>query len=167
VILRLTVVFVALPLTLFVLAVLLFFFGCFSRASEFERESYDSPLPGDVDRAFSAAGTIVVMDVESGEILAAKSLGFPGKQLMRPGSTRKPFALMDLTDSGLTGPEATIHLPSAASHRGMELDCGHTADVSQLAGDAMVLYLPEGRGGDAAMVAHSVFEEYRQIKKKP
>ena len=40
----------------------------------------------------------------------------------------------------------------------MRLDCGHATDFSQLADDAMV---------EAAMVAHSVFEEYRGIKKKP
>ena len=93
--------FVALPLTLFVPAVLPPFFGCVSGASEFELESYDSHLPGNVDGAFrGTAGIIVVIDFESRKILAAKSLDFAGKQLMRPGPTRKPFALMDLPDSG-------------------------------------------------------------------
>lgn len=100
-ILRLTVAFAALPLTLFVPAVVPPFFGCVSGASEFERESYDSHLPGNVDGAFRLiAGIIAVIDVESRKILAEKSLDFAGKQLMRPGSTRKPFVLMESLDSG-------------------------------------------------------------------
>jgi hypothetical protein len=84
-----------------------------------------------------------------------------GKQLTQPGFTRKPSALAGTPGLRKTGPEATINLSSAASHRDIELDCGYTADVSQLADDAMVIYVPEGRGRDAAKLAHSVFEEYR------
>ena len=105
-------VFVRLPLTPFVPAVLPPFFGCVSGATEFERESYDSHSPGNVDRAFrGSAGTIVVIDVESRKILAEKSLGFPGKQLMRPGSTREPFVLMEFPDSGRLNPQQRFICP--------------------------------------------------------
>lgn len=104
--------FVALPLTLFVPAVLPPFFGCVSGASEFELESYDSHLQGNVDRALSGrAGTIVVIDVESGEIPAAKNLAVARKQLMRPGSTRKPFVLMEFLDSGRLEPKQRFICP--------------------------------------------------------
>lgn len=160
--------FVALPLTLFVPAVLPPFFGCVSGASEFELESYDSHLPGNVDGASrGTAGIIVVVDVESGEIPAAKNLALARKQLMRPGSTRKPFVLMD-PDSGRLDPKQRLICRQPLRIRGMWLDCNHTVDVSQLeADDATVVCAPEGRGLDAAIVAHSVFEEHRQIKKKP
>jgi len=50
----------------------------------------------------------------------------------------------------------------------MRLHCSDTADVSQLdADDAMVVSSRQGRGGEVAMIAHSVFEGRWQIKKKP
>jgi hypothetical protein len=147
---RLTATFAALPLTPFVLAVLPPFLGCFPGASEFELPSH---VQGDVGRVVSGAvGTVAVIDVESGKILAAKKLDFAGKQLVPRRSTRKPFVLMELLGLRETGSEATIYLPSAASHRGVRLDCGPTGDLSQLADDAIV---------DAGMVAHSVSEDYR------
>jgi hypothetical protein len=110
VILRLAVAFVALPLL--APAVLPPFFGCFSGASEFEVRSYDSHLPGDVDRALGGAREItVVMEVASGEILAAKNLAFPGKQLMRPGSTRTLFVLMELLDFWNLDPKQRLICP--------------------------------------------------------
>ena len=105
---RLTAAFAALPLTLFVLALLPPFFGCFSRASEVELPSH---VQGDVDRAVSAAGIVAVIDVESGKILAEKKLDFAGKQTVRPGSTRKPFVLMELLDSGKLDPKQRFICP--------------------------------------------------------
>src|SRR2546429_1690609 len=53
-----------------------------------------------VDRGLDgSAGIIPVVDVESAEILAAKNLEFASKQFIRPGSTLKPFVLMELLDS--------------------------------------------------------------------
>ncbi|HEX2661607.1 MAG TPA: hypothetical protein VHM93_02150 [Candidatus Acidoferrum sp.] len=74
-IVRLTVGFAALPPTRFVL--------------------------GDADRSLSGtAGTIVVIGVESGKIPAARNPAFACKQDVQPGSTRKPFVLTELPDSG-------------------------------------------------------------------
>ena len=51
----------------------------FSKASELRIERYDSRLQGAVDRALGGpAVAIVVKDVDSGEILAAKNLGLAG-----------------------------------------------------------------------------------------
>ena len=101
-ILGLTVGFVALPLTVFVLAVLPPFFGGVFGASEFELQSYASRVRGDVDRALSGpAGTIAVIDVASRKILAAKNPDFAGKQLIWPGSTLRPFVLMELRSGKL------------------------------------------------------------------
>lgn len=104
--------FVALPLTLFVPAVLPPFFGGVSGASEFELESYDSHLPGNVDGAFrGTVGIIVVVGVESRESLDAKNLDFAGKELMRPGSSRKPFVLMEFLGSGRLEPKQRFICP--------------------------------------------------------
>lgn len=141
--------FAALPLTLFALAVLPPLFGCSSRTSEFELQPYDSLLQGNVDRALSGpAGTIAVTDVESAAILAAKNQCFAGKQLIRPGSAREPFVLMELPDSGKLDPRRRLICPRPLRIGGMRLDCSHTADVSQFdANDAMVAYFPRAAEG--------------------
>lgn len=66
-------------------------------------------LTVDVDRVPSGpAGTVVVRDVESGEILATENFDFARKQLIRPGSTRKPLVLMELLDSGKLDPKRRL-----------------------------------------------------------
>ena len=53
-----------------------------------------------VDRGLDGyAGTIAVVDVACEEIPASKNLELAGKQLLQPGYTLKPFALMELLDS--------------------------------------------------------------------
>ena len=102
--------------------------GHFSRASEFELRSYDSRLQGAVDRVLGgSAEAIVVVDVESGEILAAKNLEVAGTQLIRPGSTLKPFVVMELLDSGKLDPKQRLICGRPLGIAGMRLDCSHTA----------------------------------------
>jgi cell division protein FtsI/penicillin-binding protein 2 len=86
------------------------------------------------------AGSIVVIDVESGEILAAKNLELAGKQLIRPGSTLKPFVLMALLDSGKLDPKQRLICRRPLRIGGLRLDCSHTQDVSQLDADDAIAY---------------------------
>ena len=105
-------------------------------SSEFELPSH---VQGDVDRALAGpARAVVLMDVEPGGIQATKNLGFAGKQLIRR-------CVLEL--------RLICRRPLRIG--GMWLDCSDTSDVSQLeANDAMVVYIPQGRGADAAIVAH-------------
>jgi len=125
---------VLLPLTLFLLSSLLL-------SSVYASNSHDPRLQRAVDRVLDGhAGTVVVIDVESGEILAAKNLEFAGKQLIRPGSMLKPFVLMELLDSGKLDPKARLICRRPLRIGGLRLDCSHTADVTQLDADDAIAY---------------------------
>lgn len=143
--------------------------GPFSKVCDLQSRRYDSQLQPAVDRALGGpAGGSAVMDVESGGIQDRKNLGFAGKRLIWPGTTLKRCVLMELLESRKLGAKQRLFCRRALRIGGMWLGSSHTADVSQLdADDAMVVYMPRGRGGDAAIVADSVFKEHRQIKKKP
>lgn len=134
-----------------------------------QSQRYGSQLQPAVERALGGpAETNAVMDVESGGIQATKNLGLAGKQPVRPGSTLKRCVLLELLDSGKLDANQRLFCRRALRIAWMWLGYSHTAVVSQRdAGDATVAHVSEDRGGDAAMVTHSVFEEYRQIEKKP
>lgn len=94
-----------------------------------------------VDRAIDGpAGAIVVVEVESGEILAARNLEFAGKQLIRPGSSLKPFVLMQLLDSSKLDPRQRWLCKRPLAIGGLRLDCSHTPEVNQLDADDAIAY---------------------------
>ena len=104
-------------------------------------KSQDAQLQRAVDRALDRpAGAVVVIEVESGEILASKNLEFAGKQLIRPGSTLKPFVLMELMDSGRLDPRQRLICKRPLRIGGLRLDCSHTTEVTQLDADDAVAY---------------------------
>ncbi len=126
---RRTFLAVAFPLTLFALAVLPPSSGRFSKPRELRFQRHDSQLQGAVHRAAGgSAAAIVVVDVESGEILAAKNLEFPGKQLFRPGSGRQPSVMMELLASGKLDPRQRLICRRPPRIGAMRLDGSHTAD---------------------------------------
>src|SRR5712671_2187818 len=57
-------------------------------------------LQQEVDRTIARqSGALVVVDVVSGAVLAANRLDLAARTLARPGSTLKPFVLMELLES--------------------------------------------------------------------
>ncbi len=103
--------------------------------------SFDPRLQHAVDHALGGhSGAIVIIDVASNEILASKNLEFAGKQLIRPGSTLKPFVLMELLDSGKLDPKERLICRRPLRIGSLRLDCSHTADVTQLDADDAVAY---------------------------
>ena len=101
----------------------------------------DLRLQQAVDRGLDgSAGIIPVVDVESAEILAAKNLEFASKQFIRPGSTLKPFVLMELLDSARLDPNERLIGRRPLRIGGMRLDCSHTAEVSELDADDAIAY---------------------------
>jgi cell division protein FtsI/penicillin-binding protein 2 len=102
---------------------------------------HDLRLQQAVDRGLDgSAGIIPVVDVESAEILAAKNLEFASKQFIRPGSTLKPFVLMELLDSARLDPNERLICRRPLRIGGMRLDCSHTAEVSELDADDAIAY---------------------------
>lgn len=114
--------------------------------------SFDQRLQGAVDHALSGhSGAIVVIDVASNETLAAKNLEFAGRQLIRPGSTVKPFVLMELLDSGKLDPKQRLMCKRPLRIGSLRLDCSHTTDVSQLDADDAISYSCNSYMAEAAL----------------
>ncbi len=72
-------------------------------------------------------GTAVVMEVESGRLLAAVDLERAARRLAAPGSTVKPFVLQALLESGTLAARTQIACPRRLVVAGHRLDCSHPA----------------------------------------
>lgn len=93
-----------------------------------------------VDKALGdRAGSIVVLDVSSNKILASSHLDL-ANQLVRPGSTLKPFVLMELLRSDKLDASQYLRCRRPLVIGGMRLDCAHTPAVTQLDADDAIAY---------------------------
>jgi cell division protein FtsI/penicillin-binding protein 2 len=88
-----------------------------------------------IDRETPAPAAIVVVDVESGKILAARGMEVAAHRLETPGSTVKPFVLMKLLESGRLDPKKRLLCHRPLYIGSARMDCTHPEDVTQL--DAM------------------------------
>jgi penicillin-binding protein 2 len=85
-------------------------------------------------------GAIVIEDVNSGAVLAARGLDIAAHRLDRPGSTLKPFVLMALLESGRLDPQQRILCRRALTIGRTRMDCSHPADVSQIDAEAAIAW---------------------------
>jgi len=114
--------------------------------------SYNLRLQRAVDRAIDGhAGAIVVIDLVSGSILASNNLNLAGKQLVRPGSTLKPFVLIELLDSGKLDAKQRLVCRRPLRIGSVRLDCSHTTDVVQLGADDAISYSCNSYVADVAL----------------
>jgi cell division protein FtsI/penicillin-binding protein 2 len=112
----------------------------FLPSSAFSSKSRDLRLQQAADRALGGtAVAIVVSDVDFAEILAPRNLEFAGR-LIQPGSTLKPFVLMELLDSTKLDPKQRLICRRPLRIGGMRLDCSHTTDATQLDADDAIAY---------------------------
>jgi cell division protein FtsI/penicillin-binding protein 2 len=94
-----------------------------------------------VDHAIEGqAGAIVVVGVTSQKILASHDLALASRQLVRPGSTLKPFVLLELLESGKLDAEQHLLCKRLLYIGGARMDCSHTNDVVQLDADDAIAY---------------------------
>jgi penicillin-binding protein 2 len=70
-------------------------------------------------------GSAVVLDVDSGRVVAAHRLDSAARRLVRPGSTIKPFTLLALIDQGLVKPSSAVFCERNVTLSGRTLDCSH------------------------------------------
>lgn len=77
-------------------------------------------------------GAVVVMNVASGKILAASHLDIAAQRLEQPGSTIKPFVLMELLNTGKIQPQKRLICRRPLSIAGHRMDCTHPASISSL-----------------------------------
>jgi len=94
-----------------------------------------------VDHALEGrAGSIAVVDVSSDKILASKNLDLAATELVRPGSTLKPFVLMELLAAGKLDPNQHLTCRRPLRIGAMRLDCAHTPAVTRLNTDDAIAY---------------------------
>lgn len=94
-----------------------------------------------VDKALGdQAGSIVVLDVNSNKILASSNLQLAANQLVRPGSTLKPFVLRGLLESGKLDPNQHLQCRRPLTIGGIRLDCAHTPAMKELDADDAIAY---------------------------
>jgi cell division protein FtsI/penicillin-binding protein 2 len=123
-------------LTLFILPIALFLFSSLA----------DSTLPETslqvaVDQAMQGhVGAIVVVKVTSERILAARNLDVAGKELVRPGSTLKPFVVLELLETGKLDAKQRLLCRRPLNIGGVRMDCSHTRDVTELDADDAIAY---------------------------
>jgi len=79
-----------------------------------------------VDRAMRGrSGAAVVVDVESGRIVAQHRLGIATRRRVLPGSTVKPFTLRALLEANAIRPDTTLLCPIRLQLDGHRMDCSH------------------------------------------
>ena len=85
-------------------------------------------------------GTVVVLDVESGRVLASYDLERAGRRLVRPGSAIKPFVLATLADNGLLRDEPGVSCSRNLVIAGRKMNCGHPPIATSLHAEEALAY---------------------------
>jgi cell division protein FtsI/penicillin-binding protein 2 len=109
-------------------------------------------LQSAVDNAISGRdGAIVVVSVTSQKVLASHNLAMAATQLVRPGSTLKPFVLLELLESGKLDPTQHFLCRRPLNIGNIRMDCSHTSDVADLDADDAVAYSCNSYVAEAAL----------------
>jgi cell division protein FtsI/penicillin-binding protein 2 len=85
-------------------------------------------------------GAIVVVSVTSQSVLASHNLALASGQLVRPGSTLKPFVLLELLESGKLDARQHLLCRRPLYVGDARMDCSHTSDVVELDADDAIAY---------------------------
>ncbi|HKF20793.1 MAG TPA: penicillin-binding transpeptidase domain-containing protein, partial [Candidatus Angelobacter sp.] len=83
-------------------------------------------------------GAVVALDVSSGKIIAQSNLKTAAERVTAPGSTLKPFVLLELLQSGRLDPEQQLVCLRRLTIAGRSMDCTHSPAITHLdAADAI------------------------------
>lgn len=86
------------------------------------------------------AGTGVVADVTTGEILAAQAMELAAHRLARPGSTVKPFVLMALLEAGKIEASERLLCRRPLRIGGVRMNCAHASSIVELNAEEAIAY---------------------------
>ncbi len=105
----------------------------------------DIKLHPDLQRAVKKSmsgrsGTAVVLDVDSGHILARYRLDVAARRLAHPGSALKPFTLLALLDSGTIEPNTAIVCERKLRIGSKRMDCTHPPILEALNASVALAY---------------------------
>lgn len=94
-----------------------------------------------VDQAMSQRqGAVVVLEVESGRVVASHRLEYAARRLARPGSTVKPFTLLALLNEGRVKTGTALVCGRRLRIDGRRLDCTHPITPLPLEATAAIAY---------------------------
>ncbi len=85
-------------------------------------------------------GAVVVLDVQSGHILAAYHLDVAARRVAHPGSAIKPFTLLALLQAGKLDGQTALMCKRTVSISGHKLDCTHPATPQPLVPASALAY---------------------------
>src|SRR5579862_3807049 len=89
-------------------------------------QTVNTSLQRAVERGMAnARGTAVVLDVHSGQIIAAYRPEVAARRVVRPGSTIKPFTLLALLQAGKVDDHTALLCKRSLYIAGHKLDCSH------------------------------------------
>jgi cell division protein FtsI/penicillin-binding protein 2 len=115
--------------------------ACFAVLPVVAGESGISALPTAVVRAMAGRrGAAVVVDVQSGHILAAYHLDVAARRVVHPGSSIKPFTLLALLQAGKLDAHTALMCKRTTSIGGHKLDCSHPATPEPLVPASALAY---------------------------
>ncbi|MGA3054819.1 MAG: penicillin-binding transpeptidase domain-containing protein [Candidatus Korobacteraceae bacterium] len=104
-------------------------------------ESGTSGMQKAVARAMAGRrGAAVVVDVQSGHVLAAYHLGVAARRVVHPGSSIKPFTLLALLQAGKLDAHTALMCRRTVSIGGRKLDCTHPATPEPLVPASALAY---------------------------
>jgi penicillin-binding protein 2 len=114
---------------------------CFAALPVSAENSGVATLQTAVTRAMAGRhGTAVVVDVQSGHVLAAYHLDVAARRLVHPGSSIKPFTLLALLQAGKLDAHAALMCRRTVSIAGHKLDCTHPATPEPLVPASALAY---------------------------
>jgi penicillin-binding protein 2 len=88
----------------------------------------------------ASRGAAVVVDVESGHVLAAYRLDVAARRVAHPGSSIKPFTLLALLQAGKLDAHTALLCKRTVSIAGHKLDCTHPATPEPLVPASALAY---------------------------
>jgi len=116
---------------------LLILFTCVSLAQEHSPASLQTAIQHAMK---GRPGSVVVLNVASGKILAAWNLNAAAQRVEPPGSTVKPFVLLELLESGKIKPEQRLVCHRPLYVGGRRMDCSHPAAITALDAPDAIAY---------------------------
>jgi stage II sporulation protein D len=104
-----------------------------AQSQSYTAEQLDSALM----RAAASAlqdneGTIIVIDPQTGRVIAAQNPALAYESAFSPGSTLKPFALLDAMRSGLIKSGSRTQCREKYVHKDFQMACSHPQDLPPL-----------------------------------
>jgi cell division protein FtsI/penicillin-binding protein 2 len=104
-------------------------------------QNQTAALQREIDHLMSnKPGSVVVLDVASGTILANWHLNVAAQRLETPGSTVKPLVLMELLAKGKINPQQPVMCRRPLYVGERRMDCSHPASITSLDAPDAIAY---------------------------